>query len=489
MLASAMDVVRTRYVRFPRWLKVALSPGLALLPFSSRFGPRYRECRERLAAAEADPELARRIQAAAMRVIIGAAQSKSDFYRERFRSAFGGAVDPTSFDLCDLTRLPVLGRDEVAANWQRMLVVPQDQAILRQTSGSSGRIPLHIYLDRDVSIREMAFLHHIWSRIGYRLGDGRAILRDYGGNAAGGEKTWRYDAPLRELWLSPFHLSEKVIDDYLALLHRHQVRWLYGVPSALCCVARQAIARGFTPPDSLRGILTASEVLYPSQRSLLSDSFGRRPILSFYGMSERVAIAGDSTSDPGCYEFEPLYGITELVDTQGRPVSEIGRRGRIVSTGLGNRGMPMIRYDIGDEGILGELPCESNGYRLKVRRISSKWSQEYVFGRREEPISVVSLDQENYAGVIWAYQYYQDTPGKVVMKVVACEDASPDRLEAMLVPMRRRVADVLEVAIEIVDELPVGRTGKCKLVDQRLERPLWQPTMPVREADPVGEGA
>lgn len=489
MLASAMDVVRTKYVRFPRWVKTALSPGLSMLPFSSRFGPRYLRCRENLAAAEVDPDLALRLQTAAIREIVGAAQNRSEFYRERFRSAFGGPVDPNSFEVSDLARLPILGRDEVVADWQRMLVVPQDQAVLRQTSGSSGRVPLHIYLDRDVSVREMAFLHHIWSRIGYRLGDGRAIVRDYGGNIATGTKAWRYDAPLRELWLSPFHLSEKMIDEYLGLLHRHRVRWVYGVPSALSCLARQAIARGFDPPDSLRGILTASEELYPSQRILIVEAFKGRPILSFYGMSERVAIAGEIPSDPGCYAFEPLYGITELVDAQGRSITEIGKYGRIVSTGLGNRAMPLIRYEIGDYGMLTELPSASNGHKLHIRHINSKWSQEYVFGRHEEAISVISLDQENYAGLIWAYQYYQDTPGKIVMKVVACEDVSRERLEAMLAPLRRRVAEVLEVEIEIVHELPVGRTGKRKLVDQRLERPVLHPMTPVREPDPVGEGA
>src|SRR6185369_6449174 len=96
--------------------------------------------------------------------------------------AFGGPVGSGSFDLSNLGCLPVIGRGGVAADPVSLLVVVRRAADLRQTSGSSGRPPLRIYLDRDRSVREMAFLHHIWSQVGYQLGDGRAILRDYGGN-------------------------------------------------------------------------------------------------------------------------------------------------------------------------------------------------------------------------------------------------------------------------------------------------------------------
>src|SRR6185312_12459548 len=146
-----------------------------------------------------------------------------------------------------------IGREEVAADPESLLVVERRTADMRQTSGSSGRPPLRIYLDRDRSVREMAFLHHIWSRVGYQLGDGRAILRDYSGNIPTAARKWRYDGALRELWLSPFDLREEVMDEYLALLHRFKVRWLYGVPSAINVLANHARRRHWRPPNCLKG--------------------------------------------------------------------------------------------------------------------------------------------------------------------------------------------------------------------------------------------
>src|SRR5262249_55620753 len=157
-------------------------------------------------------------------------------------------------------------------------------------------------------------------------------------------------------------------------------------------------------------------------------------------------------------------GVTELVDEDGRPITRTGQRGRIVSTGFISQAMPLIRYDTGDYGELVALPAAENGYKPHVNGISSRWSQEFVFGRDGEPISVISLDPENYAGVIREYQYYQDTLGKVVLRVVPYPGVGLDRLESVLLPMRERVPGVLEIIVEPVLEIPVGRTGKRAFV-------------------------
>ena len=277
----------------------------------------------------------------------------------------------------------------------------------------------------------MAFLHHIWSRIGYRLGDGRAILRDYVNNVPTVRRKWHYDQALRELWLSPFDLREETMHEYLELLHRYEVRWLYGVPSAISTLANHARRSGWQPPTSFRGVLPGSETLFDNQRRCIAEAFGDRPILPFYGLTERVAIAGEVLGQPQTYAFEPLYGVTELLDERGVSVSREGQRGQIVATGF--------------------------------------WSQEFVFGRNGEPISAVSLDQHNYAGVVREYQYYQDTLGRIVMKIVPCTGVSAENLEAVLRPIRQRVGGVLDISIELVDQLPIGPTGKRSFVDQKLE--------------------
>jgi phenylacetate-CoA ligase len=90
----------------------------------------------------------------------------------------------------------------------------------------------------------------------------------------------------------PIPLNEATIDQYLQLLHQYQVRFHYSYPSALSIMVRQALRRRWKPPLSLGGILTGSETLFSHQRQLIEKCLGV-PIMGHYGMSERVAIAGE----------------------------------------------------------------------------------------------------------------------------------------------------------------------------------------------------
>jgi phenylacetate-CoA ligase len=462
-----LDQLRSRYLRLPPALKSALAPILCALPISLQYGRTYLRTREDIFRSETDAEFVRKYQESALRRVLTRAQGNSSYFSSRLRMSSDKQSDLSTFSLRHLSSLPILTKADVVAAPETFCVGdPQDYEI-GYTSGSSGQPPMRLYLDRDRSVREIAFLHHIWSHIGYRAGDGRAVLRDYGGNIATLDNTWRYDAPLRELWLSPFHLTKATMDQYLTLFHKYRVRYLYGVPSAITILARHALAARWKPPSSLRGIISASEILFPRQRQVIARCFAA-PVLAFYGLSERVAIAGELIESPGTYEFEPLYGITELVDDAGKRITVPGQRGRLISTGFVNKAMALIRYDSGDRGTLVQDAARRNRYRLRVRDIGSRWNQEFVIGHNGEKISVVNLDPNDYVGIINEYQYVQSTPGRATFFVVPCAGASKKDLEAVLADLQRPVRGVIDFQLEIVDAIPVGRTGKRKYVDQRI---------------------
>jgi phenylacetate-CoA ligase len=150
------------------------------------------------------------------------------------------------------------------------------------------------------------------------------------------------------------------------------------------------------------------------------------------------------------------------------PVTEIGGRGRIVCTGFFSRAMSLIRYDTGDRAELVEPASRENCFRLRVRGIRSRWSQEYVIGRSGEKISVINLDLEHYYGVFSEYQYRQTVPGRMLLRVVPCAGVGRDQIERIVDPIRDRVQDVMTLDVEVVETLPAGLTGKRPFVDQRI---------------------
>jgi phenylacetate-CoA ligase len=267
--------------------------------------------------------------------------------------------------------------------------------------------------------------------------------------------------------MSPFHMSEATMDDYLELFHKFRIRYLYGIPSAIAILAEHGLKRDWKAPNSLRGVMPASETLFDHQRKIMHECFGV-PIMAHYGMSERVAFAGEVLGRPGTYEFEPLYGLAEVVNDAGEPISVPGQRGRLVSTGFCSRSMALIRYETGDRVTLVENAAHENYYRLRVCDIRSRWNQEFVIGRNGERISAINLDQENHFGFIKEYQYAQSVPGEVVMRIVPCNGVRREELEALMKPTRAHVEGIIDLKLEIVPSIPVGSTGKRAFVDQRI---------------------
>src|SRR5262245_63254092 len=100
-----------------------------------RYGSAYRKLRRELELSSALPDLARTLQLNALRRLISAAQQKSRFYRDRLVDTFGGPVDVGSFDLADLARLPLIGREGVGAGPRGFVVVGRREAVLLLAGG------------------------------------------------------------------------------------------------------------------------------------------------------------------------------------------------------------------------------------------------------------------------------------------------------------------------------------------------------------------
>lgn len=485
-ISAFIDVLRTSYVSLPRSAKVVLAPLLSVVPVQARFGAHYKALSADVLRSRVDAEFVRDQQLHRVRELVSAAWTRSPFYRQRLAHAFGQGFDPARMDPSTLAGMPPLTKSELAEQAERMLVVPAGRMTLRNTSGSAHSTRLRVFLDPDRSVREMAFVHSFAADIGWRLGDRRVRLDgnlfDKGQVAARESVT---DNALRELWLSPFRLSEATARAHLARIRDYDPVLLYGVPSALAVLARCAERDGWTPGGRFRGILTTSETLFPHQRELFSRAFGGAAVRSYYGLTERCAIAAEVIGAPDVLEFEPLYGLTELVDGDGQPVTTPGQYGRIVSTGFISTGMPLIRYDTGDRAALVEAPSEGNCYRLRVAQLRSRWSQEYLVGRNQELISVVNYLQDVDDGILHDYQFVQDAAGYVTLLAVLTPDARPGQLDDLVAFHNRLTAGALVLDAKVVQEIPRGMTAKAKLVDQKLQLPRLAGTSSVRAEDDV----
>lgn len=465
-----LDVLRGFYVRSPRFVHRAVKPFIALVPTGMKFGGTYAEWRARIARAAGDPQFAHEQHVASLRALVAKAHHGSPFYRRLIDEAFGSGFDASAFMPEDLRCLPVLGKRDLQEAGEDALAVPRWQLDKAATSGSNAEPPFAFFLDKDRSPREMAFVYDAWSRIGFSEREARASLRGFHLKTGGpGLSDW--DPALRELKLAVFPMTAEDVAFYLDEIDRRKIRFLYGYPSAIELLCRRMRQIGRTPRAGILGILPISEPLHDHQRALIRSVLGDVRFGVSYGLSEKMAFAAERLDEEGHYEFNPLYGVTELVDEAGQPVTEPGREGRIVGTGFLSTGMPFIRYDTGDFGTLVELPTPDNGQRLRIRALAPRRKPGFLIsfeGQRVVTVDLTSEDPALFEGIA-EYQFYQDTPGEVVIRYILDRNGTLAGIERLRDQLMQQSRGSLAFRLEAVSQIAAGRSGKRAYIDQRLD--------------------
>jgi phenylacetate-CoA ligase len=228
---------------------------------------------------------------------------------------------------------------------------------------------------------------------------------------------------------------------------------------------------GRVPRRPIKGIMPVSEPLFPHQRTLIRKVLGDVPFACFYGLSEKVLFAIEVPGQDGVYDFNPLYGLAELVDAAGEPVTEPGREGRVVGTGFLSTGMPFIRYDTGDFARLVALPTPDNGQRLRVASLTPRRKPGFLVALDGSRVVTTALtsEHESFFKGIAEFQFYQDTPGHVIIRYILAADGTASDIARLVDDLETRSLNRLHYSTEAVTQIARGRDGKRAFIDQRLD--------------------
>ena len=461
---SPLDPLRGAYVVAPSWVRAAASHVLALAPTRALYGKTYRTWRESIASGRSDPNFAGLFARQALAEVLTSALQQSSFYTRRVTRR---NVSPEEA-LAVLSEFPVLTKEDVRDNAAEIAIVPLDRLSCVTTSGSSGS-PLRVWLDRDRGVREQAFIHEVWARAGFRPGDARGVFRGVHIDHVDA-RPLQWEAALRELRCSPFHLTDEHMGRYAHELERRNIRYLHGYPSALAIFGSYLQRANEAWRERVRGVFPISEPMYVDQWPRLSAAFPNAKLLPFYGLSEKVAFGEPAERPHGQYAMNPLYGWAELVDDEGKPLTDRGARGRLVSTGFLSRGMPLIRYDTGDVAELVAPALPENCWRLTVTGLTGRWQPEFLVSNAGALLSMTALNihSPNYLSMV-EFMFEQSEPGRATLRAVPAPCADRAAIEAYLDELRAKVGSGVEFELRIVETLPAGARGKRRFIDQKLD--------------------
>ncbi len=273
---------------------------------------------------------------------------------------------------------------------------------------------------------------------------------------------WVWNHGLNQLYMSSYHLAPDLIPSYLDALSSYRVTYLYGYSSSLYALALGVLESGRRDLQMAVAI-TCAEPVYGYQRRAIAEAFNC-PVRETYGMNEIAAMGSQCAADR--LHLWPEMGKVEVMQS-GKSMA-YGEAGDFVCTGLLNADMPLIRYRIGDWGILMDDAdaCQCGRILPAIGSVEGR-IDDVLYTKDGRQVGRVTPSLFNDDLPIQEAQIVQETLGCVKVNYVPTPAFTPNH-ESLIVQRLRNVMGDVEVIMEAMPEIPRGANGKFRGVICRL---------------------
>jgi phenylacetate-CoA ligase len=397
----------------------------------------------------------RNLQFRKLTVILHHAYENVLHYRKAFDQARVHPRDIRSPD--DLERLPYLEKETLNRKPVESFLSemnPRGHSI-RRTSGTTGR-PVVVYRDQRSEACALAARYRSEGWFGLEIGDRQA--RFWGRSLSGRSriKERLLDGLLNRVRFSSSQATELEMEKLRRVLSRFRPVHYYGYTSLLVRYADFLGSRRRGGHSGIKAVVTTAERLHRYQRSALKRVFDA-PIADEYGSSETEIIAFECPEGNRHIISENV--LVEVVKDTDRTEEA----GEIVVTDLNNRLMPLIRYRLGDRGIIGDHACPCGRGLPILKEIQGRTSEvQYLRtpdGRVIHSVVFAYLfeDMADLGIRIAQYRAIQETIEDVRVLIVAAHLRSDERASASRLLKNgflNCLGEDMKLSIEFVNSIP-----------------------------------
>ncbi|HUU29201.1 MAG TPA: hypothetical protein VM123_15455 [archaeon] len=367
----------------------------------------------------------------------------------------------------DLVCDPALKKEEL----ERFIMDPSNKGkkykgsyTVIHTSGTSGRIGLFVYKDKELDIiLAMDIARFSKSRINPLRKIKVVFFGAIDGNYAG-VSLMRY---------VPRFVSKMIYLDILApleevvrTLNDFQPELLVTYNSGAYILAQEQLKGSLNiRPKKITG---SADPCTPKMRETIREAFGIEPF-NCYLASESIGMAAECEYHDGLHLFDDWHCF-EVLDKNMNPVSH-GRLGNLVITTLYKCAQPLIRYKMSDLLGIEDTPCRCGWPFPRIIKFAGREYDSLWFTRSNGQREVLhySIPGEFFVPGLKKIQYIQVSDNRLLLKAVV--DGDPDESVAAI---RSRMAEILKMKrlenevsfdIELVDEINNDpKTGKFRLI-------------------------
>jgi len=283
-------------------------------------------------------------------------------------------LEDTIFE--DIKKFPLLTKEIIRNNFDKLYKFRDNTYYTNSSGGSTGE-PVMLYQDKHYRDWAIANKHLFNEWAGRKIGDPMVkfwgSLRD---NLKGGQRIKKY---FRQQFtgitvLSLNKMTEKIMYEYVNRINSIKPCLILTYTSGIDELARfiQEYNLSVFSPSA---VMTTAGVLYPEVYERIKKVFGVK-VFNRYGSREVSDIACNCEKSDGLHLNTDIHYV-EIVDDEGREV-EVGKPGNIIVTLLTNYTMPLIRYKIGDRGILSAKNSQcGHGFPL-LKKVTGRIKSVFI---------------------------------------------------------------------------------------------------------------
>ncbi len=385
--------------------------------------------------------------------------AKSRFYRRKFKAC---GLNPSSIrSLDDVTKLPLVSREELEECFEDVLAVPFSRvATVRMTSGTVGH-PLKIAhskndvgLIAEASARKLTY-HGVTAR------DNVQVTAAYGL----WQGAWSVHWGAEKIGACVIPVGPGDTERQIRIIKQLKTTVLYGATNFHFRILEVAKALGENLDDhNLRVGLCVAEKPSKPQISQLKKGFGYEKVAIDYGATEFPGFSVQCDVEDEFHHVWSDYYLVEVVDPETHEPLGEGERGELVITSLQREAFPLVRYLSRDITTLGGFEKCSCG--MAHPKVGVKIDREdFMIKLRGTPVFPSQIESilEQLQAPASRIQIVVDkrTPKQEAMlKIETRGSPSKTEQESIRTTLRDQIKNRIGVTIDNIVFVPFGTFGE-----------------------------
>ena len=390
-----------------------------------------------------------------------------DFYRERFDSV---GFNPEDFtNLKEFKKIPYLTKSDLQVYFKSLIAknIKHTDLIHDASGGSTGK-PTKYFKDlrRQQERAADKIRHDRWC--GWDLGEKSVLLW-------GAQREFEKQPSLkdrlvekyiyRSYGFNAFDVTEEKVLVFLEKLKKIRPTMILAYANVAYLFAKVIHDHNIDMGGlKLKGVISSAETLTEEKREAIESAF-KCKVLNRYGSREVGLVSSECAKQEGLHVN--MESVVLEIEKGGEGVDS-GELGEVIVTDLWNYGMPFIRYQMGDVGVMSDHICSCGRQLPLMKSVEGRTGDFFVDSKgglvHGEYFTHLFYGVEGVS----QFQFVQEKQDLIILKIVPNEEFSDAVLEPIYEKIRLCMGDGVKVKTEILTTSLIEDSGKFRFTISKL---------------------